>query len=280
MSLDVESVRRLIRIAIDEDLGRGDVTSELSIPIEMQSQAVFLAKEDCVVCGLELLPIIYRELNFSVSISEALNDGTKVKSGAVLAKIAGLSRHILSSERLCLNFLQHLSGIATNTRKVVELSNGLTVLDTRKTTPGFRVLEKYAVRTGGAKNHRLDLGEMVLVKNNHIDALGGDMRSVLSDIFKRKDANMKVEIEVRNENELDIALEYQPYRIMLDNMNDTAVRDAVQKIRAKLPNALIEVSGGVTAERLRSLKECGVDCASMGALTNKINSIDISMRIL
>lgn len=279
-SVDLNSLKSLIQIAIEEDKILSDVTSQVCIPKDQNSKAKFIAKEDFVICGLDLLEVIYHELKYSLKIELQKKDGDKVKVGDELAIISGSTREILSSERLCLNFLQQLSGVATKAQDVASQAPGFTVLDTRKTIPGLRDLQKYAVRVGGATNHRANLAAMILIKNNHIDALGGDLRTVLNEVKKNNSTNIPVEIEVRSESELKIALDFSPARILLDNMNDAQVAEAVKIIRARGGKILIEVSGGVTKTRLKSLQNLNVDSASMGALTNKIDSVDISLRIV
>lgn len=276
--LDSPLVTDLIKLAIEEDLAGGDVTSDLTIPEDHQSQASFLAKEEMIVCGMPILEKLFAELHFPLKLSVLIKDGELVKSGAILAILQGKTRHILSAERLALNFLQHLSGIATLTHKVVKDSGKLKILDTRKTTPGLRIFEKYAVKTGGGQNHRMNLGDMILVKNNHIDA-HGNLETLLKDLYANKPEKLPIEIEIRNMQELKTAMEFKPTLIMLDNMDNEQVKEAIGFIRSKHNETMVEVSGGITEARLMQLSDLGVNYVSMGMLTNKAQSVDISLRI-
>lgn len=272
-------VKSLIQIAIEEDLSQGDITSQLSIPANQTCKAEFLAKQDFVVCGIPVVEMLFRELRYNIDVLALKNDGDTCKKGEVIIKIEGKTRQVLASERNALNFLQHLSGIATYARQLSNLVPKLKIMDTRKTTPGLRVLEKYAVRIGGADNHRMGLGDMILVKNNHIDATGGDIKKVLDAIVSNKPSSIRWEVEVRDISELEVAIQYAPDVIMLDNMSNQDIEICTKIIREGSPNSVIEVSGGITEKRLKSLETLGVDCVSIGALTNKISSVDISLRV-
>lgn len=276
-------VRKLVALALEEDLSFGDVTAALTVPSGERSHAVILARQELVVCGLDIVPIIIAEGRFDAVFTRNKEEGVSAAPKEVLGELKGASRALLSLERTALNFLQRMSGVATFTRRFTASSGGLSVLDTRKTMPGFRVLDKYATRVGGARNHRSSLGDMVLVKNNHIDAHAGGMRGALADIVKNKPVYMPWEIEVRDLSELEVALEFQPTIVMLDNFSDDLVRDAVALVKqlcsATSYRPLIEVSGGVTPDRLSALRSLGVDAASAGALTTQAPNVDISMRI-
>jgi len=284
MELDCPAVRELIRLAIQEDLNTGDITSQLCLDDAQEAQAIIIAREELLLCGVDLIDLVLAELRFKVACSHLEQDGAWLQTNQEIAKLQGKTRDLLGAERIILNFLQRLSGVATFTNNFVKGLSGITVLDTRKTTPGWRVLEKYAVRVGGAKNHRASLGDMMLIKNNHIDAakksgvkdIGAWMRKCISG----RATGMQVEIEVRDQDELKSALEANPDFIMLDNMNDAQVAEAVKIIRTSDKSIKVEVSGGVGRERLAKLSEIGVDLVSVGALTRKATWVDISMRIV
>lgn len=276
---DTKLVRRLVDLSLAEDLPSGDVTSEACVPRAHMSEAFIRARQSMVVCGLPLLALIARQSRRNVQVKCLCREGAVVKSGAILARLRGKTRDLLALERTMLNFMQRLSGVATLSKSARKAAAGLKILDTRKTTPGWRDLEKYAVRVGGACNHRANLSEMVLVKNNHIDANGGDVRKTLQQIYKRVRRGLTIEVEVRSLSELSAALEFRPDIIMLDNFTDAEVARAM-RCMAMLPRRpVIEVSGGVRPARLKRLKALGVDCVSMGALTTQAVSVDISMRI-
>jgi nicotinate-nucleotide pyrophosphorylase (carboxylating) len=283
--IDSPLVNKLIRLAIAEDYSFGDVTSKLSVPKSATCKASIIAREPLVICGLDLIEKIFSEFGWQPDVKVLAKDGQKCRSGDILAKIAGNAREILAAERTILNFLQHLSGVATLTRKVVDKNKGLVILDTRKTTPGLRVLEKYAVAIGGAHNHRGHLGDMILLKNNHIDihAKASKSKASLSQLIRHiknaKPPYMDFEVEVRTLEELSEVLREDPQIIMLDNMSDPTVKRAVKLIRAHSPKCFIEVSGGVTEKRLKKLKALGVDGVSMGMLTRSATMVDISLRI-
>ena len=283
--IDSPLVTRIIELAIAEDYNFGDVTSELSISEDARCNATIIARENLIVCGLDLIQRIFSGFGWKPIIKVLAQDGQKCRAGDILAKISGNARQILAAERTLLNFLQHLSGIATLTKRVVDKNKGIVILDTRKTTPGLRVLEKYAVTVGGGRNHRAHLGEMVLLKNNHIDISAKtakpkrSLAQLVSHINENKPAYMALEVEVRTLDELSRALKGQPQIIMLDNMNDATIKRALKLIRADLPKCFVEVSGGVTEKRLKSLKALGVDGVSMGMLTRMATMVDISLRI-
>jgi nicotinate-nucleotide pyrophosphorylase (carboxylating) len=271
--------RQLIRLALEEDTAAGDLTSELTVEAAHKGVGYLKCKESAVVCGLDIVPEIIKEAGSSLQVKFTVKDGEKLAPGQVFGEITGSVRELLSLERTILNFLQRLSGCATLARKVSEESGGLRICDTRKTTPGFRALEKYAVRVGGADNHRFDLGQMVLVKDNHIDANGGDINKTLQKVFEGKPPYSPVEIEVRDLDEVRSAVEFPVTAIMLDNMSDTEIANAVKLIKKNRPECIIEVSGGMTPERLKRLSGLGADTVSMGMLTNKYISVDISLDV-
>jgi nicotinate-nucleotide pyrophosphorylase (carboxylating) len=279
MLVNLPSVRNLIALAIEEDLSLGDVTCDSSIDESCTANAVIIAREPQIFCGSGLIAEIAHFIDPQLSVTVLVKDGASVKDMDVIANLSGKASSLLKAERTILNFLQRLSGIATATQRYVQSLTRLALLDTRKTTPGWRALEKYAVRVGGGRNHRYNLGDMILVKNNHIDANGGSVLETLKRVFARKPLYTPVEIEVRDQAELKHALAFPIQAILLDNMNNDEVAQCVGIIRAVSSSIVIEASGGITPERLLALESMGVDAVSMGALTTKATNVDISMRI-
>lgn len=276
-------ILRLVDLAIEEDLVFGDSTSAL-LEKGIQKTANIIAREDLIVCGLPLTEIIISQAKYSITVETKVAEGVKVSSGAVLQVLNGSSSELTSIERTILNFLQRLSGVATYTRAVVEQSGGIAVLDTRKTMPGYRLLDKYATSVGGAKNHRMNLAELILVKNNHIDAAEGNsiaerVDTVLNKVKKKDSFYVPFQVEVRSEEELIAVVKHFPHSILLDNMSDELIAACLGIIRAQSPKTICEVSGGVQPERLKNLAKIGVDAASMGALTTRARNVDISMKI-
>lgn len=278
--LDSPLVRKLVDLALAEDCADNDVTAAITVPFEHRSLARVIAREELVVCGLDIVSRISEAGSRAFEIHRCKEEGAIAQQGEVLAEIAGRTREVLAAERTILNFLQRLSGVATFTRRFCAQQNGLTILDTRKTLPGWRVLDKYAVKTGGASNHRLSLSDMILIKNNHIDAHPGGIRGALTDAVKMKPASMAWEVEVRSLEELTVAVEFAPNIIMLDNFHDALLPDAVRMVRRASQSIMIEVSGGVSEDRLAIIKGAGVDAVSVGALTTKAPNVDISMRVV
>jgi nicotinate-nucleotide pyrophosphorylase (carboxylating) len=283
MFLDSPLVQRLIDLAIEEDLSAGDLASDIAIDPRLCGEGIVHLKEASVICGLPLIDQVCRRAPFAMKVVQTAADGTLLELGSEVASIQGRLVDLLKFERTILNFLQHLSGIATHTRKIVEAARAtapnLTLLDTRKTTPGLRLLEKYAVTAGGARNHRLNLSDVIMIKNNHIDGVAGDLDSILKQIFEYKPFYTAVEVEVRDIRELESALRHSIHAVMLDNMSDAEIAMAVKLVRARAAHLLIEVSGRVTPERFRTLGELGVDAVSMSALVHGATRPDISMRI-
>ena len=272
----------LIDIAIKEDIGDGDHTSLSCIPENAIGKAQLLIKENGIIAGIELAKKIFHKIDPSLTFEQLLNDGDAIKTGDVAFIIAGHSISILKAERLVLNFMQRMSGIATNTNYYVGLLKGLNtkILDTRKTTPGLRVIEKWAVKTGGGVNHRMGLYDMIMIKDNHIDYAGGIKEAILStqQYLKENNKKLKIEIEARNLSELNEILETGGVdRIMLDNFSFDDLRTAVQLINGKYET---EASGGITDKTIRQYAECGVDYISVGALTHHIKSLDLSLKAL
>jgi len=278
--IDIPQVRSLVALALAEDLPSGDITAELTIPANAQGAAKIIAREELVLCGVDISKIVSDVSGWELKINRLKNDGDLVKPETEVVELSGSVRHLLSLERTILNFMQRMSGVATQARRIVESADGLTILDTRKTIPGFRALDKYAVKTGGAKNHRFSLSDMILVKNNHVDGHPKGLVGVLEEIFAKKPLYMPVEVEVRNQKELSEALNFPISIVMLDNFTPDQIKKAVMDVKAKSAPPLIEVSGGMTPEKLKAIKAHGVDSVSLGMLTTKAHNCDLSMRIL
>ena len=273
-----EDELRLIDLAIQEDRGAGDWTTRWIVPARTRGHARIVAKSDGVIAGLAVASATFLRLDPRVELTTSLTDGDAVQSGDVVCSIKGPARAILTGERTALNFMQRLSGIATLTRQYVNAIAGTNaaILDTRKTTPAWRALEKAAVRAGGGQNHRVGLYDMILIKENHIEIAGGLTQAVT----KVQDANTKgllIEVEVRNKDELKEALKVGCDRILLDNMDVQAIREAVRLARKTTPAIQIEASGNMTLDRVRSVAEAGVDFISVGALTHSAGSLDLSL---
>jgi len=271
------TIRDLIVRALQEDLGPGDVTTEATIRAESRSTAVLLAKQELVLAGLDVNREVFQHLDPDMKFEPFAKDGDRINAGTEIAKLAGNTRALLAGERVALNLLQHMSGIATLTARIVEKISELKadVLDTRKTLPGLRKLEKYAVRVGGGRNHRFGLYDGVLIKDNHIRAAGSISRAVES-ARKRVHHLLKIEVETKNLEEVHEALVANADIIMLDNMPIDTMREAVRLIAGR---ALVEASGNVTLETVRSIVETGVDFVSVGGLTHSAPAVDISMKI-
>jgi nicotinate-nucleotide pyrophosphorylase (carboxylating) len=282
----------LIEQALVEDKAASDATTNLTVDPSLRASASILARQEMVVAGMGAVPRfleIFARLDhrpearnrFEVVSHPEIFDGVRVHGGQVLAVIRHNARVLLSCERVILNLMQHLSGIATLTRQYVDAIQGTQarVLDTRKTVPGMRALEKYAVLCGGGTNHRLDLASGILIKNNHI-ALGGGLRTALTHALERRQKGQRVQIEVRNTRELEEALELGAEAVLLDNMSPALVKEAVERIRKESRWIPIEASGGIVLENIRAYAEAGVDFISVGALTHSAKAADISMSIV
>lgn len=280
--MDFAAFNPLFRLALEEDLGNGDHSSLSCIPQNARSTARMLIKEDGIVAGLELARHVFHLYDPNLEIRLNNRDGDRVKKGDVVLTASGSSRSLLTTERTVLNFVQRLSGIATQTGRYVEKLTGTRtrVLDTRKTTPGWRQLEKWAVIQGGGSNHRMGLYDMIMLKDNHIDVNGGisgavkRVREYLSELGKQ----LPIEVEVRNAEELEEVLNIIPPvdRVMLDNFDLPSTKKAVERIGGRIET---ESSGGITLETIRQYAECGVDYVSVGALTHSVKSLDISLKI-
>ncbi len=261
--------------ALREDLGSGDVTSEILVPPGLHGRAVMQAKESLVVAGLEIAIRAFTLLSGEVRVLARSEDGRKVEAGALLLELEGPVRDLLGGERVALNILQHLSGVATLTRRFVDTveGTGTKILDTRKTLPGMRALEKYAVRVGGGVNHRSSLSEGILVKENHLAACGGVTEAVKA-IKRNAPHTLRVEIEASTLDEVEEAVVAGVDAILLDNMSIETILQAVKRVRK---TAQLEVSGGVRLENVREIAETGVDAISVGMLTHSAPGVDISM---
>ena len=272
-------VGRLIDIAIEEDLLTGDCTSESCIDGRALANGVIYAKSELIMCGELVIPEIISRADFGISLETIAKDGSKVEPGGTLATFSGSARGLLACERLLLNFLQHLCSVASYSREASKKCSNVTILDTRKTTPGWRVLDKYAVRVGGAKNHRGSLGDMILVKNNHVDLHGGDIRKCVLEVLQKKSPYLPVEVEVRSLVELRSIIDLRLSVVMLDNMSISEMTEAVQLIKESNPSLMIEASGGLATSQLEELSKIGVEFVSLGALTQSPPRKDISMKI-
>jgi nicotinate-nucleotide pyrophosphorylase (carboxylating) len=272
-----EAVSIIVRLALEEDIGTGDVTTVATIPEEHVSFGRIVAKEEGVLAGMPVVEVVLSALGPAVEVTPLIEEGSPVTPGLVVATVEGPTRTILTGERTALNFLQRLSGVATAaSRYAAEIEGtGATVTDTRKTTPGMRHLEKYAVAVGGGANHRMGLWDMALIKDNHIVAAGG-IRPAVEGVRAAEPA-LKVEVEVTDLAGLEEAIEAGADRIMLDNMTLDGMREAIAAARAHDPAPEVEVSGGVTLEGLRAIAELGPDFISVGALTHSAPALDLSL---
>lgn len=274
----MDAINRIIQLALEEDIGSGDITGRATIPAEIQANGHFLAKSPGVISGLEVARLVFAELDTAVVLDPVVSDGDQVSPGTVLAYLRGPARSVLAGERVALNFIQRLSGVATATARYVSAIRGTRarIIDTRKTTPGMRVLEKEAVRHGGGHNHRFGLADGVLIKDNHLAAIGGQDRIARAIMAAREIAphTMRIEVEVTTLEELDQALAARADVVLLDNMTIAEMAEAVQRTAGR---ALLEASGGITLETVREVAETGVDLISIGALTHSSPSLDISL---
>ena len=273
-------IRDYIRLALSEDVGDGDHTSLSTIPPDAQKRARLLVKENGIVAGVEVAKIIFEEVNPLMEVEILIQDGQEIKVGQLILTVSGKAQSILQAERLVLNTMQRMSGIATYTRQLVNVLEGLPtkLLDTRKTTPNFRMFEKMATKIGGAVNHRYALYDMILIKDNHVDYAGGIEAAITkaNEYVKKTGKNLPIEIEVRNLTELAEALRVgNVHRIMLDNFELETLKEAVKMVNGRFPT---EASGGIREETLRAIAETGVDYISCGALTHQIKSLDLSLK--
>ena len=277
--LTTEEIRRAVQAALAEDIGPGDVTTLATVPESARSAAAMRARDALVVAGLDFVACAFAELSPEIKIERLAADGQRVNGGDTLLKISGSSRAILSAERVALNFVQRLSGVATLTAQFVDAVRGTPaqILDTRKTTPGWRRFEKYAVTCGGGKNHRIGLFDMVLIKDNHLAALRNELPNPIAvAVFsaREKFPHLKIEVEADTLEQVEQAAEAGADFILLDNMNPLQLRLAVQKVRGR---AKTEASGGVNLASVRTIAESGVDFISVGALTHSARAVDIGL---
>jgi len=269
-------VERIVALALQEDLGRGDVTTEACVSPGKRGEALVRARKPLVVCGLEVIREVYRQVDPDVEVHDRARDGELIQAGQPVSRIVGKATSLLGGERVALNFAQRMSGIATMTRDyVMALPEGsrTRVVDTRKTTPGLRALERYSVRVGGAHNHREDLSSAVLIKDNHIAAAGG-VAAAIERAREHAPHTTRIECEVDSQVQLEEALDAGAEVVLLDNFADEVLAETVQFVAGR---ALIEVSGGVTLERIATIARAGVDVVSIGALTHSAPSADLGL---
>ena len=276
MILDKKQIDKIVLNALEEDMPYGDVTTDNLIPENDITEAKFIAKADGIIAGMPVAARVFELIDSRISIEIFKNDGDKVTKGDIIAVLNGPTAGILKGERTALNLMQRLSGIATRTNVFTELVKDykVSVADTRKTTPGLRYLEKYAVRCGGGRNHRYSLSDAVMLKDNHI-AAGGGILSAVAKVRANIPHTVKIEVEVENMDMVREAVESGADIIMLDNMNEAAMAEAVKHINGR---ALVEASGDVTEERIRAIAETGVDIISIGRITHSVKALDISLR--
>lgn len=277
IGLNFEAIRPFIEYALNEDIGTGDITTNSIIPGELITCASIMAKASGVIAGLPVAEYVFRSLNPDIEWNALIEDGDKVDKGEIIVKIKGSFRALLTGERLALNFLQRMSGIATMTSKYVEAVKEFKteILDTRKTIPGLRILDKYAVKIGGGTNHRIGLFDMVLIKDNHIKVAGG-IANAVEQVRKNSNQHIKIEVETTTLEEIYEALGKGVDLIMLDNMTTGMMAEAVRIINGR---AKVEASGNMTFDRLKEVAATGVDYISIGALTHSVMAMDISMNI-
>ncbi|MCI0502224.1 MAG: carboxylating nicotinate-nucleotide diphosphorylase [Fusobacteria bacterium] len=271
-----DMLKNIISSALREDIGYGDITSNLCIDSNMMAEAIFLAKNTGIISGIEVVKEVFRQVDENVLVDFQVKNGQRVNKGDIIGQVKGTARSLLAGERVALNFLQHLSGIATKTAGLKDMANdsSVKIVDTRKTTPNLRVLEKEAVRHGGGVNHRFSLDDGILIKDNHIKGAGGIGKAIL---LAQKSAphTLKIEVEVSDLAGVKEALEYEADVILLDNMDLEMMAEAVKLIDGK---ALVEASGNMADKDLQAIAKIGVNIISIGGLTNSVESMDISMK--
>lgn len=269
-------VEQIITLALNEDIGTGDITTLSTIPADKTALGRFVAKEDMILCGIDLAKHIFGRVDPSIELKANFKDGDAVKKGDVIATVSGNAQNVLTGERTALNFMQRLTGIATRTHvSVAEVAGtNAKITDTRKTTPGLRVLEKYAVRVGGGTNHRFNLADGVLIKDNHI-AVSGGIKNAVKNARAVIPHTLKIEVEVETKEQLAEALDAGADIIMLDNMSNDLMRECVGIVAGR---ALVEASGNMGEKSLREVAETGVDIISIGALTHTVKAADISLK--
>lgn len=274
-----ELIDALLTLAFAEDVGDGDHTTLSTIPADEVGKQHLIVKEEGILAGVEIARLVFKKFDPDLKMTVFIHDGAHVKPGDIAFEVEGSVRSLLQTERIMLNIMQRMSGIATQTARYQKCLEGLKakVIDTRKTTPGMRVLEKEAVKIGGGGNHRMGLFDMILIKDNHVDFAGGIPQAVKAakDYCKSTGRNLKIEVEVRNTEEIDQALAANVDRIMLDNFTPQRTLEAVKHIAGRTE---IESSGGITLDTLRAYGECGVDFISVGALTHSVKGLDMSFK--
>ena len=280
-----DAMKSFIALALKEDIGEGDVTSKSSVPKDLVQKGYILAKEEGVVAGIEVAQEVFKQVDTQVGFKAIISDGSQVKFGDVVIELEGPARSILSGERLALNFMQRMSGIATRTNEIVNILEGTPtkVLDTRKTTPGLRAFEKWSVQLGGGVNHRMGLYDMILLKDNHVDYAGGMREALLqvADYQKARKNQLPLVIETRSFEEIETALNASEEtgieidRILLDNFSHAKVEEAVNRYSSRVT---LEASGGITPENVRGYGDAGVAFVSMGYMTHSVKSLDLSLK--
>ena len=275
MFYDIE-IEKIIEQSLTEDIGTGDITTNSIVPRDQYIEGKFVAKQVGIVCGIAILHRVFGKIDKAIAVEDNIKDGEQVKEGQVIATIKGPAASILTGERVALNFLQRMSGIATKAYELTAVvkDTGAKITDTRKTTPGLRKLEKYAVSVGGAVNHRFNLSDGILIKDNHIKAAGG-IKNAITAARENAPHTLKVEVEVEDMAQVDEALKAGADIIMLDNMDVDTMKIAVKKIKGR---ALIEASGNMGEKSLREVALTGVDFISVGALTHSVNALDINLK--
>ncbi|MFA6430787.1 MAG: carboxylating nicotinate-nucleotide diphosphorylase [Candidatus Margulisiibacteriota bacterium] len=273
---------KIIQDALREDVGKGDITTSAIVPKKIKAQAVFIAKEDGVLAGLDIAKQVFLQLDKKIKVISKKKDGDEVKKGEIFGTVFGAASTIITGERVALNFLQHLSGIATLTRKYVDRVKGskghrAIVLDTRKTVPGMRELEKYAVKMGGGTNHRMGLYDAILIKDNHIKVAGG-IGEGIERMRREKKGSVGIEVETKNLEEVKEAIGLKVKRILLDNMDVKTMREAVKLCKAA--GIETEASGGINLDNIANVAKTGVDYISVGALTHSAKALDISLKVV
>jgi nicotinate-nucleotide pyrophosphorylase (carboxylating) len=277
MSIPHHLLRKIVEMALEEDIGFGDLTTESIVPNDLYIKAYIITKEEGVIAGMPVAEEVFKFVDSTINFTSKVSEGEKVKKDEIIAEIQGKAKTILTCERTALNFLQRLSGIATFTNYCVDLAKpyGVKILDTRKTTPLLRILEKYAVKVGGGENHRFALYDMVLIKDNHIK-IAGSISSAIKRVREKIPPFYKIEVETENLEQVKEALENKVDIIMLDNMNVKDIKRAVEIIDGK---AMIEVSGNIKPEDIKIIAPLGINFISMGKLTHSVKSLDISLEV-
>jgi nicotinate-nucleotide pyrophosphorylase (carboxylating) len=278
MTTMATTLSEVVRLAIAEDVGTGDITTQLTVPEDARLRGAFVAREEGIVAGLGVVDEVYRQIDGRVAVAFPVTDGAAIEPGMILCEVRGPAQAILTGERVALNFLQRLSGIATKTARFVALVEGTKtrIVDTRKTTPGMRALEKYAVRVGGGGNHRSGLYDAILIKDNHIDAAGG-IREAVQAAFAGAPHTMTITVECDTLEQLDEAVDAGADFVLLDNMDPTMMAQAVDRAGGQVS---LEASGGITEDTVAEIAQTGVDIISVGALTHSAPAIDIGLDIV